>query len=85
MPSAVKVAISLPEALYQAVEAKRDERREGRSEFFQRAVGAFLRSLEEQEAVERYIRGYRDQPETDEDVRLVAGASNAALAAEPWE
>ena len=56
MPGVVKVAISLPEALY-----------EGRSKFFQRALGAFLRSLEEQEAVERYIRSYREQPENDED------------------
>lgn len=85
MATAVKVAISLPPPLYQAVERERSRRSETRSEFFRHALEAYLRQAEEQKAVERYVRGYQEHPETDEDARWVSSASNAALAAEPWE
>ena len=41
----VKLAISLPEDLYAAAERERRARQETRSEFFRRALAAFLRAL----------------------------------------
>lgn len=85
MPNAVKVAISLPPAMLQSVEAERRKRGESRSEFFRQAVQAFLRDLKDRKAVERYVQGYLEQPETADEVREASVASYAALAEEPWE
>lgn len=85
MPNAVKVAISLPPAILRTVEAERRKRGESRSEFFRQAVQAFLRDLKEEKDVERYVRGYLEQPESADEVREVSASSYAALAEEPWE
>ncbi len=63
MPRSVRVALSLPTDLFDSVEQERLRRQEGRSEFFQQALQAFLASLEERKAVERYVRGYQELPE----------------------
>lgn len=85
MPNAVKVAISLPPSIFQTVEKERQERGESRSEFFRRAVQAFLRDLQEKRDVERYVQGYLKHPETTDEVRELSAASYAALAEEPWD
>ncbi len=85
MPSAVKVAISLPPAIFDSVERERRKRRESRSEFFRQAVQTFLRDLQERADVERYVQGYLEQPETSEEVEAVSAVSSATLAEEPWD
>jgi metal-responsive CopG/Arc/MetJ family transcriptional regulator len=85
MPHAVKVAISLPPAIFESVEEARRQRQESRSEFFRQAVRAFLRSLQEKAAVERYVRGYQEQPESPEEVGEIGSVSHIALAEEPWD
>ena len=85
MSNAVKVAISLPPSVFQTVEKERQTRGESRSEFFRRAVQAFLRDLQEKRDVERYVQGYLDHPETVEEAREISAASYAALAEEPWD
>lgn len=85
MPHAVKVAISLPPAIFESIEEARRQRQESRSEFFRQAVRAFLLSLQEKEAVERYVQGYVEQPETAEEVSELSSVSHAALAEEPWD
>ena len=85
MPNAVKVAISLPPAIFQTIEKERRKRGESRSEFFRQAVQAFLRDLKERRDVERYVQGYLEQPETADEVREVSAVSSAALAEEPWD
>lgn len=83
MPKTAKVAISLPKELLRGVEKERLARGETRSEFVRRALEAFLRR--EQEAIEQYIQGYRNDPETDEELGWVEAASLAALADNPWD
>ena len=85
MSNTVKVAISLPPTMFDSVERARRERRESRSEFFRQAVWTFLRDLQERADVERYVQGYREQPETAEEVDAVSAMSYAALAEEPWD
>lgn len=85
MGSIMKVSLSLPAELLAAAEHKRQARGESRSEFFRQAVAAFLRREQEREAVERYVRGYQEQPESDEEVLAVHHTSSAVLAQEPWE
>lgn len=37
-----------------------------------------------QEALPRYVEGYRQQPETDEEVAFAHQISEAVLTQEPW-
>ena len=66
MGKTAKIAISLPEEMLQSVERERRASGETRSEFFRRAVEAFLRRQRERQMEEEYIRGYQEQPETEE-------------------
>ena len=68
MGKVAKVAISLPADVLKAVEAERKARGESRSEFFRRAVEKLLREERESAAVRDYVRGYREIPESAEEV-----------------
>ena len=85
MSNTVKVAISLPPTIFKTVEKERRKRGESRSEFFRQAVQAFLRGLQEERDVRRYVQGYLEQPETADEIREVSATSQAALAEEPWD
>ena len=85
MPHAMKVAISLPSTILDSVEKERRKRGESRSEFFRQAVQAFLNDLQRRKDVERYVKGYLEQPEQAEEVEGIRSASYAALAEEPWD
>ncbi|RMF89554.1 MAG: hypothetical protein D6736_08145 [Nitrospinota bacterium] len=81
----VKVTISLPADLLDAAEQARQTRGESRSQFFQKAVQAFLCQTQAQEAVVRYVQGYREQPESDEEIAVVDQVGRTVLCQEPWE
>jgi hypothetical protein len=57
---------------------------ETRSEYFRRAVRAFLHHDREREAAEHYVRGYVQDPETDSELGWVEVTSREVLAAYPW-
>ena len=84
MGRSAKVAISLPEDVLEAVEAERKARGENRSQFFRRAIERFLKQERDSSAVEDYVRGYREVPESPEEVEAVHRAGIAVLAEEPW-
>lgn len=83
MGRGTKVTISLDNELLAAVERERRARRQTRSEFFRAAAEQLL--SREQEAIARYIRGYQECPETDEEIALAAQLGRAILAEEPWD
>ncbi len=85
MSKVVKIAISLPAELCEAADQMRQKRGETRSEFFRNAVALFLRSEQEQEAIERYIQGYHQHPETDDDIAAIHQVSVEVLSQEPWD
>lgn len=85
MGKTVKIAISLPQELLKAAERERKARGESRSRFFCQAVETFLRQARQHNAIEQYIQGYRDKPETEEEVAAVHQVSSAVLSQEPWE
>jgi metal-responsive CopG/Arc/MetJ family transcriptional regulator len=85
MGKVAKIAISLPEDVLEVVEKERKTKGESRSEFFRRAIEALLRQQRERAAVEQYLHGYRQVPETAEDVEAAHRAGAAVLAEEPWE
>lgn len=79
MPKMTKIAISLPEDLLEGIERKRLVSGESRSQFFRRAVGAFLRSEREREAIEQYVQGYRQYPEGEEEIALAETTTHLAI------
>lgn len=84
MGQTVKVSVSLPVEILNAVESECKARGESRSGFFRHAVERLLDQQHAQEAVKRYVDGYRRQPETDEEVALAHQISSAVLKQEPW-
>jgi metal-responsive CopG/Arc/MetJ family transcriptional regulator len=80
-----KVAISLPEDVLKAVETERRAKGESRSQFFRRAIERLLKEERGASAIQDYIRGYRDVPESAEEVEAIHEAGSAVLAEEPWE
>lgn len=85
MSKTAKIAISLPRDILEGIERERRASGESRSEFFRRAVEAFLRRQRERELEEQYIRGYLENPETPDEVEGIYRAGLAALAQEPWD
>ena len=79
-----KVAISLPDDMFNAIEKERKERGESRSELFRRAIEMLLRRRREEEKIKQYIRGYEEMPETEEETRIAAQLSRALFDQEPW-
>lgn len=84
MGKAVKVAISLPAAVYEQAEAARLAEGETRSEFVRRAIQTVLRLEAEREADDAYERAYRVQPDTPEEIALAREVSRRVLRQEPW-
>lgn len=84
MGKTVKIAISLPDSLLEAAERRRQARGETRSEFFRHAAEDFLRREAEREDVERYVRAYRQWPESAAEVQAADHAAAEALGQEPW-
>ena len=83
MRGAMRVTVSLPEALHQAVERERKARKQSRSHFFRSALLALLEQQRERQAREQYVAAYLAHPETEPEVTAVHGLS--VLASEPWE
>ena len=81
----VKIAISLPEEILQAVEKERLATGLNRSEFFRRAVEEHLRRVKEREDVERYIQGYLKYPEAKEEITLAEATLQYAFDDDSWE
>ena len=79
-----KIAISLPDEVLQAIEMARKVMGQSRSEFFRRAAQAFLRHERQREAIEQYIQGYLQHPETQEELGWVDTSSQEVLEEYPW-
>jgi len=85
MGKTAKVAISLPDHVLAAVEIERQAKGESRSEFFRRAVETRLKQERESSAITDYVRGYKQYPESSEEVEAAHRVGSAVLATEPWQ
>jgi len=85
MPKTTKIAISLPEDIFRAVEQERKASGESRSELFRRAVEMLLRRKREQAMSERYVHAYEQMPETREEIAAARHAASSILAGELWQ
>ncbi len=80
-----RLTISLPSDLVATVERELAQPDESRSALLRRLLEEALRSAEERRNVERYILGYREQPQTEEEFGRSDAVAAEALANERWE
>jgi metal-responsive CopG/Arc/MetJ family transcriptional regulator len=80
----VKVTVSLPAALLAEVDVYQHEHEVTRSEAVAALLQAALAAKREQADIERYIRGYLQYPETEEELRLNARLAAESAARDPW-
>jgi Arc/MetJ-type ribon-helix-helix transcriptional regulator len=75
--TAAKVAVSLPEPLFRAVEQARRRARKSRSAVVQEALRDWLRRGAQAELVRDYEAGYRAQPEGGDDADAALATAGA--------
>jgi hypothetical protein len=48
-------------------------------------IEVYSRRERDREAIEQYVRGYQEYPETEEELGWVRAASQSVLTAYPWD
>jgi metal-responsive CopG/Arc/MetJ family transcriptional regulator len=81
---ATKVAVSIPDDLYRAVERVRKRSGETRSAVMQDALRHWLRRQAEVALVREYEAGYRRKPEGRREMKAAERAAVQLLAGEEW-
>jgi Arc/MetJ-type ribon-helix-helix transcriptional regulator len=84
MTSVRRFTVSVPGELLEALDEKLVRDAESRSAVVRRLVEDALRELEEQAEIERYIEGYRKQPQTEDELGWLDEAVIEQLAQDPW-
>ena len=69
-----KVAISIPEPIFEEMERSRARARRDRSGWIQEAVAQRLKRERDEADVAAYVRSYREHPEDEEDLAWVDAA-----------
>lgn len=75
VPVTRRVAISLPDRLYERIERARRSAGQDRSRWLQEAAGEYLARVDEDARVKAYFEGYERIPDDDEDSSGVADYS----------
>lgn len=81
---AMKVAVSLPDNLYRAVERARKKSGKSRSAVMQDALHHWLRQQEQAVLIREYEAGYQKKPESNREVKAAEASAVRLLAAEDW-
>ncbi len=81
---ATKVAVSIPDDLFRAVEQARKKSGKGRSAVMQDALRHWLRQQEQAVLIREYEAGYRRKPEGKREVKAAEAAAVRLLSAEAW-
>ncbi len=84
MKGTARFTISLPANLLEAVDRKLARGEESRSAVVRRLLEEALREVEEREEIERYVWGYRESPQTEEELGWTDRATQERLAELPW-
>ncbi len=84
MKETSRITVSLPTELLEAVDQRIARPDESRSALVRRLLEAALRETEEREEIERYVRGYREKPQTEEEFGWSDAAGPERLAELPW-
>lgn len=84
MTASSRLNVTVPVDLLDAVDRVRARHGESRSAFVRRLLEQALADADERAAVERYVRGYRDQPQTEEEFGWSDQVIQEALAEVHW-
>jgi metal-responsive CopG/Arc/MetJ family transcriptional regulator len=82
--AATKVAVSIPEELYQTVERIRKITRRSRSAVVQDALRHWLHQQAQEALVREYEAGYRRRPESRREVKAAEAAAVRLLSTDDW-
>ena len=85
MASRAKVAITLDAELLRRAERLRRSTGESRSALLNRALQELLRADSHRRRVEEYVRAYRDQPESADDVRAARAVAGRTVRHLDWD
>jgi metal-responsive CopG/Arc/MetJ family transcriptional regulator len=80
--NAAKIAISLPDELYRALEGVRRKSGRSRSAVVQEAVRDWLRRQAHGELVREYEEGYRRRPESSDEIEAALATAVGLLSAD---
>ncbi len=80
-----RLTVSLPADLLEALDHKLMKKDESRSALVRRLLEDALREVEEQERVERYVRSYLDDPQTEEEFGWSDDVTRQHMADLPWK
>lgn len=80
-----RVTVSVPTKLLDAVDKKLVKGEESRSALIRRLLEKALGEAEERQEIERYVRGYLEHPQTEDEVGWPEAASLQNLEELPWE
>jgi metal-responsive CopG/Arc/MetJ family transcriptional regulator len=86
MKGTSRVTVSLPTQLLEAVDERLIKGDEGRSALIRRLLeDALRREAEERVDSERFIRAYREQPQTEEELGWAEQATREWWLEHPWK
>ena len=85
MRGSSRFTVSLPTALLRAVDEKLVTGYGGRSALVRHRLEEALREADEREDAARYIRSYRENPQTDEEGAWIERTARERLGEVPWE
>lgn len=77
--TAAKMAVSLPDELYRALESARRRARKTRSAVVQEALRDWLRRQAQADLVREYEAGYRRRPETAREIEAALATATGLL------
>ncbi len=81
---ATKVAVSLPDNLYRAVERARKKSGKSRSAAMQDALHHWPRQQQQAVLILEYEAGYQKKPESKQEVKAAEASAVRLLVAEDW-
>ncbi|MBI2160748.1 MAG: ribbon-helix-helix protein, CopG family [Candidatus Rokubacteria bacterium] len=81
---ATKVAVSIPDDLYRAIEKARRRSGKSRSAVMQDALRHWLQHQAQVALVREYEAGYRRRPESRREVKAAQAAAVRLLSTEDW-
>jgi len=80
-----KVAVTVDREVLGAAERLRQKTGESRSALVNRALHLLVSDDARRAQVAQYVQGYREHPETDDDVAVARELAAATLKALPWK
>ncbi len=84
MSNMTRFTVSIPAELLEALDTTLTKGKENRSAALRRILEEAVRAEQERREVERYVAGYRERPQTDEELGWAEPTALERLEELPW-